>query len=119
MSYSGTTLEGAMGYQINALFEDGSIMVSGLIKASTPPLNTTFEVFRGNQIVRGNVVKIRPLRVVTPHGPTTTVDEVHFREIIAVVPVAAPKTFSWVSGVARLKAFFGARAKAHTRVGQA
>lgn len=105
-----------MGYQINALFEDGSVMVSGVIKAPTPPLNTAFEVLRGSQPVQGNIVKIRPLRMASLHGPAITIDEIHFREVVAETPPAPAEAFPWLSRVIQLKSLFGARAKIPARV---
>jgi|ERR1700754_1113073 len=94
-----------MGYQINALFEDGTLMISTTIVAPTPALNSEVEILRGTQPVRGKIVKIRALRTVSLHGPATHLDEVHFREVAVEAPAEPTKPSSWTSGAARFRAF--------------
>jgi hypothetical protein len=105
-----------MGYQINALFEDGTVMTSDIIKAPTPPLNMALEIFRGTQLVQGKVVKIRSLRVVSPQGPAGNLDEVHFREVAVEIPAEQTKA---ISVAARFKAFLGRNAKSPASAGSA
>jgi len=100
-----------MGYQINALFEDGTLMISTTIVAPTPALNSEVEILRGRQPVRGKIVKIRPLRTVSLHGPATHLDEVHFREVVVEAPTEPARPSQWASSNARFRAFLSRKTK--------
>lgn len=72
-----------MAYQINALFDDGSLLMSELLEAPTPVLGGKIAFWRDGRPVAGIVKKIQPRRIVSLHAPTRTIDEVHFIEVVA------------------------------------
>ena len=70
-----------MAYQINALFDDGNLLMSNIVEEPTPALGDQIEFWRDGRPVIGTVRNIRSRRVVSLHAPTRIVDEVHFREL--------------------------------------
>jgi hypothetical protein len=82
-----------MAYLINALFDDGQLLISDILDGPTPSLGNHVEFCRGGRQIVGIVKKIRPLRLVALHGPTRTIDEVHFGEVIQGVQNSADSPF--------------------------
>lgn len=71
-----------MAYQINALFDDGHLLMSEILDETTPHLGDEIEFWRDGHPVIGVVKKITARRVVALHGPTHIIDEVHFSEVV-------------------------------------
>jgi hypothetical protein len=84
--------EGIMAYQINALFDDGSLLMSELLEAPTPVLGGKIAFWRDGRPVAGIVKKIQPRRIVSLHAPTRTIDEVHFMEVVEDAKVREPSS---------------------------
>jgi len=74
-----------MPYRINAMFNDGCLMVTGLCHEPTPGPHDKIVVRRGNRLVEGVVTTVRPSPFVFAQGPVRVVDEVVFREIATVI----------------------------------
>jgi hypothetical protein len=70
-----------MAYQINALFDDGNLLMSDMVDDPTPALCDQIEFWRDGRPVIGTVRNTRSRRLVSLHAPTRSVDEVHFPEL--------------------------------------
>jgi hypothetical protein len=74
-----------MPYRINAMFNDGCLLVTDLLREPTPAPNERLFVRRGDRVVEGVVIIVRKSPFIFTQGSVRVVDEVVFREIAKVI----------------------------------
>jgi hypothetical protein len=79
-----------VAYRVNALFNDGCVMITDLNPQPTPMLRQRIYVQRGGRTVGGIVTAIRKCPPTFLHLPTESIDEVQFRETLENVVVPFP-----------------------------
>ena len=79
-----------MAYRVNALFNDGCLLVTDIDHRPTPKLRDRIFVRRGGRVIEGFVTDIKKCPVLFLNRPDEIIDEVHFCEIGANVFVGFP-----------------------------
>jgi len=83
-----------MAYRVNALFNDGCIMMTDISRERTPMPHERICVQRSGRLVEGIVVRVLKSPFVFARGPVRVIDEVLFRETGSVIHFPARTTLS-------------------------
>jgi hypothetical protein len=83
-----------MAYRVNALFNDGCIMMTDIARERTPMPQERICIQRGGRLIEGIVLRVLKSPFVFARGPVRVIDEVLFRETGSVIPFPARTTMS-------------------------
>jgi len=83
-----------MAYRVNALFNDGCMMMMDIARERTPMPHERIFVQRGGRLVEGIVLGVLKSPFVFSRGPVRVIDEVIFREAGSIIPFPARTTLS-------------------------
>jgi hypothetical protein len=81
-----------MAYRVNALFNDGCMMMTDVARDRTPMPHERIFVQRGGRLVEGIVLGVLKSPFVFARGPVRVIDEVIFREGGSVIPFPTSMT---------------------------